>query len=126
MDTYGWIQHLNGNSQAALPYLQGAAEGLPGDPIVQLHLGIVQAALGQADAAREQLRKGLDMLPEGQEGQSVTAARDALTRLDSPAAESQSGAPEGAPSSGTSTVPTPAEDAPDPASGPEAPNADAN
>lgn len=85
MDTYGWIQHLNGDSQAALPYLEGAAEGLPDDPIVQLHLGVVQAALGQAEAAKAQLEKGLEMLPQGQEGQSITAAREALARLDAPA-----------------------------------------
>lgn len=85
MDTYGWIQHLNGDSAAALPYLEGAAQGLAEDPIVQLHLGVVQAALGQSDAARAQLEKGLAMLPEGQEGQSITAAREALARLDDPA-----------------------------------------
>lgn len=86
MDTFGWIQHLNGDSKAALPYLEGAAKALAGDPIVQLHLGIVQAALGASDAARAQLTKGLGMVPEGQEGQAVTAARAALAALDAPAA----------------------------------------
>lgn len=85
MDTYGWIQHLNGDSQAALPYLEGAAQGLPGDPIVQLHLGVVQAAVGKSDAAKAQLKKGFDMLPQGQEGQSVAAAREAQARLENPA-----------------------------------------
>lgn len=85
MDTYGWIQHLNGESAAALPYLEGAAEALTTDPIVQLHLGIVQAAVGETEAAKAQLQKGLDMLPEGQEGQSITAARETLARLNAPA-----------------------------------------
>lgn len=98
MDTYGWIQHLNGDSQAALPYLEGAAAGLADDPIVQLHLGVVQAAVGKSDAAKAQLQKGLDMLPEGREGQSITLAREALARLNAPAA-----APEAAPEPGQAT-----------------------
>lgn len=85
MDTYGWIQHLNGDSAAALPYLEGAAAALTQDAVVQLHLGVVQAALGKTDAAKAQLEKGLEMLPEGQEGQSITAAREALARLNAPA-----------------------------------------
>ncbi|WP_374301332.1 tetratricopeptide repeat protein [Paracoccus sp. (in: a-proteobacteria)] len=100
MDTYGWIQHLNGDSPMALPYLEGAAEGLADDPVVQLHLGVVQAAVGKADAAKAQLRKGLDMLPEGQEGQSVTAAREALARLENPAAAQGATAPGGPAESG--------------------------
>ncbi len=91
MDTYGWIQHLNGDSQAALPYLEGAAEGLAEDPIVQLHLGVVQAAVGKTEAATAQLQKGLDMLPEGQDGPSVTAARETLARLNAPAAPQEAG-----------------------------------
>ena len=86
MDTYGWIQHLNGDSQAALPYLEGAAAGLAEDPIVQLHLGVVQAAVGKTETAKAQLQKGLDMLPEGQDGPSITAARETLARLNAPAA----------------------------------------
>jgi tetratricopeptide (TPR) repeat protein len=85
MDTYGWIQHLNGDSAAALPYLEGAAEALASDPIVQLHLGVVQEAIGKTEAARAQLQKGFDMLPEGQEGQSINAAREAQARLENPA-----------------------------------------
>ncbi|TBN38666.1 tetratricopeptide repeat protein [Paracoccus subflavus] len=123
MDTYGWIQHLNGDSQAALPYLEGAAQGLPGDPIVQLHLGIVQAAVGKNDAARAQLQKGLDMLPEGQEGQSVTAAREVLARLENPApadAAAPNPVPNPAPDD-AAAVPD-AEPAPDPAPAAEGTN----
>ncbi|WP_239986179.1 tetratricopeptide repeat protein [Paracoccus sp. SY] len=103
MDTYGWIQHLNGDSQAALPYLEGAAAALDTDPLVQLHLGVVQAALGQTEAAKAQLEKGLGMLPEDQEGQTITAAREALARLNDPASANApsdrpaEATPEGAP-----------------------------
>ena len=101
MDTYGWIQHLNGESAAALPYLEGAAQALDSDPIVQLHLGIVQAAVGKSEAAKAQLQKGLDMLDPGQEGQSITAAREALARLNAPA-------PAGGAAQGASAAPVPA------------------
>ncbi|WP_207101598.1 tetratricopeptide repeat protein [Paracoccus shandongensis] len=86
MDTYGWIQHLNGDSRAALPYLEGAAAGLADDPVVQLHLGVVQAAVGKSDAAKAQLQKGLDMLSPGQTGKSIDTARETLARLNDPAA----------------------------------------
>ncbi|MBK4218140.1 tetratricopeptide repeat protein [Paracoccus caeni] len=95
MDTYGWIQHLNGASQAGLPYLEGAAARLQNDPMVQIHLGVVQEAVGQNDAARAQLRKGLDMLPADEPGPSIIRARAALERLENPAGASSEAAPEG-------------------------------
>ena len=106
MDTYGWIQHLNGDSAAGLPYLEGAAEALASDPIVQLHLGVVQAAAGEADAAKTQLQKGLDMLPEGQKGRSVALAREALARLNAPAAETAGTGTAGTGMAGTGTAGT--------------------
>ena len=86
MDTYGWIQHLNGNSTEALPYLEGAAEGLPQDPMVQLHLGLVLNANDRPDAAMAQLQKGLEMLSPDAEAQTITRAREVLAALENPAA----------------------------------------
>lgn len=86
MDTYGWIQHLNGNSAEALPYLEGAAEGLPQDPMVQLHLGLVLNANDRPDAAMAQLQKGLEMLSPDAEAQTITRAREVLAALENPAA----------------------------------------
>ena len=103
MDTYGWIQHLNGASQDALPYLEGAARGLPEDPMVQIHLGLVQEAVGKTEDAKAQLQKGLEMLPEGREGASITQARDALTRLENPASQAPA---TGEAASGTDAAPT--------------------
>lgn len=97
MDTYGWIQHLNGNSAEALPYLEGAAATLVGDPMVQIHLGLAQQAAGKTDAAREQLQKALEMLPEGQEGASIAKAREVLSGL-------QSGEPEATDATGDVTT----------------------
>lgn len=105
MDTYGWIQHLNGDSAAALPYLEGAAEALAGDPIVQLHLGVVQAATGKTEAAKAQLQKGLDMLPPGQDGPSIIAARDTLARLNDPAAAAGGSETTAEPAAGAAPAP---------------------
>lgn len=55
--------------------------------MVQIHLGLVQEAVGKSADARAQLEKGLGMLREDQEGPSITLAREALARLDAPAAE---------------------------------------
>lgn len=54
-DTYGWILFRNGKATEALTYLEPAAKGLPGDPVVQAHLGRVYHALGRLDEARTQL-----------------------------------------------------------------------
>lgn len=84
MDTYGWLLHLNGDSEGALPYLEGAAQGLPEDAAVQLHLGIVQAALGRTDEAEAQLTRGLELSGELQ-GSTVATAQATLERLRNPA-----------------------------------------
>ena len=105
MDTYGWIQHLNGDSQAALPYLEGAAEGLAEDPVVQLHLGIVQAAVGKTEAAKTQLQKGFEMLPEGMDGPSIKTAREALAGLEAPAAPASTASPEDGATQDEATAP---------------------
>ena len=105
MDTYGWIQHLNGDSQAALPYLEGAAEGLAEDPVVQLHLGIVQAAVGKTEAAKSQLQKGFEMLPEGMDGPSIKTAREALAGLEAPAAPASTASPEDGATQDEATAP---------------------
>ncbi|MEW9920323.1 tetratricopeptide repeat protein [Marimonas sp. MJW-29] len=60
-DTYGWILHRRGQSAEALSYLESAAQGLPGDPIVQYHLGQVLVALNRPEDALEQFRKAVDI-----------------------------------------------------------------
>lgn len=58
-DTYGWILHLRGDSEAALPVLEEAAEGLPEHPVVQYHLGVVLAELGESARARAALERAI-------------------------------------------------------------------
>lgn len=70
-DTYGWIAYLNGNNEEAVQYLEPAAAGLPRDMGVQLHLGLVYAALDRREDAMAQLRRALEL------GAQLTG-RDAL------------------------------------------------
>ncbi|MGJ8587619.1 MAG: tetratricopeptide repeat protein [Yoonia sp.] len=58
-DTYGWIAYRQGNMEEALAYLTPAAAGLPDDPLVQYHLGMTYADLGQTENAIAQLRNAL-------------------------------------------------------------------
>lgn len=60
-DTYGWIQHLNGDHETALRYLEPAAAALSRDVAVQVHLGLVYAALNRPDDALAKLRGALEI-----------------------------------------------------------------
>lgn len=81
MDTYGWIQHLNGDSQTALPYLEKAAEALKNDITVQIHLGLVQEALGQIKEATATLQQAVAMEAAPENSKVVSDAQAALTRM---------------------------------------------
>lgn len=50
-DTLGWILHRRKEHPEAAALLQEAAKGLPGNPEVQYHLGMVEQALGRKEAA---------------------------------------------------------------------------
>lgn len=60
-DTYGWIAYRRGNFEEALQYLRPAAEALPNDPVVQVHLGLVYAAVDRTESAIEQLELALQL-----------------------------------------------------------------
>lgn len=60
-DTYGWIVYRRGDYAEALDYLKPAALGLPGDPLVQYHLGKTQHALGKTDEAIATLTQALEI-----------------------------------------------------------------
>jgi tetratricopeptide (TPR) repeat protein len=60
-DTYGWIAYRKGEYQEALEHLEPAAAVLGDDPLVQYHLGMTYLALGQQDAALDQLRRAVDL-----------------------------------------------------------------
>lgn len=59
LDTYGWVLYKRGDSSAAVLALQTAVSKTPNSPISLYHLGMAQAAAGQADAARSNLTRSL-------------------------------------------------------------------
>lgn len=79
-DTIGWIRYLRGETEAAIADLQFAADGLPEDPSVALHLGLAYAKAGQTEKAREALERGLQLAGDREVPQRKQAA-DALAGL---------------------------------------------
>lgn len=79
-DTYGWIAYRQGNFEEARTYLEPAALGLPNDPLVQYHLGMTYAALGDTQKAKTQLNRALE-LSEGSNLQQFDLARAKLQEL---------------------------------------------
>jgi tetratricopeptide (TPR) repeat protein len=59
LDTYGWVLYKRGEAAAATAALQTASAKMPDSPVLLYHLGMAQAAAGQADAARENLSRSL-------------------------------------------------------------------
>lgn len=82
-DTFGWIEARRGNHEAALPYLESAAVGLPDDPLVQYHLGMTYVALERTDEARAALTRALEIAADSDLPQ-FDRARETLATLDAP------------------------------------------
>jgi predicted Zn-dependent protease len=83
-DTYGWIEHRRGNHSEALPYLEAAARGLPGDAPVQIRLGLLYVALDRPEDARRQLTAGIALAGPGSTLPQVALAQQALDALPPP------------------------------------------
>jgi len=81
-DTYGWIAHRRGDSDEALPYLEDAAAGLPGDPIVQFHLAEVLFALNENERALAKFREVLDMAGIGDTRPQFQLAMERITEIE--------------------------------------------
>jgi len=61
LDSIAWIRFRQGRMNEAFDYLVRAVNVLPDDPVVLEHLGVVLAAKGQDDEARQMLRRALAM-----------------------------------------------------------------
>ena len=80
-DTYGWTLFRHGDVEEAVRVLEQAAQGLPDDPLVQVHLGLVYAAAGRDADAREPLQRALklagdDPLPQFEQARQILARID--------------------------------------------------
>jgi len=60
-DTYGWLLHLRGDSEAAASYVMEAADELATNPVVQYHAGVVLTANGQLAQARQYINRALEL-----------------------------------------------------------------
>lgn len=79
-DTYGWVLYKRGEYERALQPLQAAADGLPGNPVVLFHLGMVLEKLGQRDQAIETLTRVVE-LADGSGLPQVAEAKEVLEGL---------------------------------------------
>ena len=64
-DTYGWALYRKGDYKGAIAALEPAVAKLPDLSAARYHLGMSYAAGGQPEKAAEQLKKALDLEPDG-------------------------------------------------------------
>lgn len=64
-DTYGWVQYRRGNYEVAGPALENAAAQLPDNTSARYHLGLTYKALGNTEKATGELKKALELEPDG-------------------------------------------------------------
>lgn len=88
-DTYGWIEHRRGNSDKALSYMEAAAEGLPGDPLVQYHLGQVYLALNRQEEALDQFRRAVTLAGPADSRTQIKEARARIADLNAKTGEGE-------------------------------------
>ena len=88
-DTYGWIEYRRGNFEEAVESLEPAAEGLPGNAMVQFHLGMAYAEVDRTEDAREALSRAIGLAGDSPLPQFQTAREtlEILTATDEPAPE---------------------------------------
>lgn len=78
LDTYGWVRFLSGDTASALRALVPAADGLPGNALVQYHAGRAFAAAGRTVEARQRLEAALAIDPAFARADSARETLDAL------------------------------------------------
>lgn len=82
-DTYGWIIFRRGEIEDSLPYLEGAAQGLPNDPIVQYHLGRAYQALSRPADALQQMQRAVEIAGPTDTRPQIEDARGLIVELQS-------------------------------------------
>ena len=90
-DTKGWIAHLMGRNDEAIPELRRAVKGLPDAPEIHYHLGLAENQAGNTRLARWHLQAAVDLgeglkargedIPKGA-AKAIRLAREALAKLE--------------------------------------------
>ncbi len=80
-DTWGWIAFRQGNLETSLAPLEAAAKGLPRDPVVQYHLGMVYEALSRPKDAIAQYEKAVELAGTDNATGPIADARARLEAL---------------------------------------------
>jgi tetratricopeptide (TPR) repeat protein len=70
-DTLGWVLYNKGDYASALPLFQECVEKEPNSPEYRYHLGMVLAAVGQKEKAKDQLESALRLRLVGEDGERV-------------------------------------------------------
>ncbi len=70
-DTLGWVLYKKGDYASALPLLQECVEKEPTSPGYRYHLGMVLAAVGQKEQARDQLESALRLRLMGDDAEQA-------------------------------------------------------
>jgi tetratricopeptide (TPR) repeat protein len=84
VDTLGWILYRKGELGRAVPLLKTAADGLPNNPLINLHLGLAYKQLGQMDQAAAALKKAAASEPESEAQKEAVRALEQLQAASKP------------------------------------------
>ena len=81
LDTVGWVQLKNGMAEEAAATLQNAVRLGPDNVAAHYHLGLVYVDQGQPTAARQTLRRALELATEQNDQQNKQKIQDALEKV---------------------------------------------
>jgi tetratricopeptide (TPR) repeat protein len=78
MDTLGWVYFKKGLYDAAISEFKASLAQAPANPTVVYHLGLAYHKKGEADKARAELQRALDLSPSFD---GADEARKVLTQI---------------------------------------------
>lgn len=81
LDTLGWVQYLNEETDAAILNLQAATRGLPGNPTVAFNLAHAYAQAGRNEEALAELQRGFDLAGDDETVPQLARARELREKL---------------------------------------------
>ena len=90
-DTYGWILHRRGDSEAALAFLEPSAAALGDNALVQYHLAEALHALARHAEARAAFQRAIDIAADGPDAAlpQIAAAKARILEIDAPPAPAE-------------------------------------